>query len=157
MIGLREENKRLAGEYDCLLKDFEECKAQLRKWQAPVQTSDDSIQKDLEKLHLAIDGWVYDAVADVKDDLLYERCLLEHRKLQRQQRRTKFEDFIKTSAVNTWGPYSCSNFFILSLIIQWILDELVFREQYPHAVTPSHVRALRDIEEAMRTCSQPRG
>ena len=157
IIELREENKHLIEERDCLLNDFEECKTQLLKWQAPVQISDDSLQRNLEKTHRAIDDWVYDAIVDAEDNFLYELSLKEHQRLQKQQHCTEFEGFIKNSPVHTWGPYLCSNFFILSLIVQWILDELVFRREYPLALAPSQAQALREIEEAMRNSSQYRG
>ena len=154
---LLQDSERRKAEYDSLLEDFEECKTQLLKWQAPVQTSDDSMQKTLEKIHRAIDGWVYDAVAHVEDNVLYNLCLKEHRDLQKQQRCSRFEAFIKNSVVQVWGPYSCSNFLILSLVIQWILDEYVFREKYPLTVSLAHTRALGELEDAMKAAGQSRG
>ena len=154
---LLEDCERHKVEYDSLLGDFEECKTQLFKWQTPVQTSDDSMQKTLEKIHRAIDGWVYDATVHADDNLLYGRCMKEHHNLQKQQRCTKFEAFIKISAVQTWGPYSCSNFWILSLIVQWILNEYVFREPYPLTISPVHARAVGDLENAMRAATQSKG
>lgn len=154
---LTDENMRLIQERDDLIADLEECKAELFKRIPPTQISDDTIQKAFERICRSIDGFVFDTMGDiVPDDALYNFC----QKKQQSQKREKqkpldpLSEFIKEADISAWGPYDCSNFYILSVIIQWILDEFIFRKGYPMGITEQQIRVLKEVEKGMCHASQ---
>ena len=148
-----EENTRLIHEKEDLIADLEECKAELFKRLSPTQISDDSIQKGFEQIRRSIDGFVFDIMADVADDVLYKTC----QRMQQSQKRkpwTRLSGFIRKADISAWGPYDSSNFYILSVIIQWILDEYVFTKSYPMGITEEQIQILKEVEKGMQHTSQ---
>ena len=149
---LTAENTRLIQEREALIADLEECKLELFKRMPPFQISDDSIQRAFKRIRQSIDGFVFDIMRDnVVDDALYKLCRKEQQ--SQKQKAGKFQSplsrFIQNKDVSAWGPYECSNLYILSVIIQWILDEYVFGKSYPMGVTDEHIRVLEEVEEGM--------
>ena len=159
ILKLREENKSLTQEQYELTADLEQCKAELFAWKPPSQISDDSIQKDLERIRQSIDSFVYDAMVDVEDDALYHFCEKQYQKYKKQKGKnsSRFGNFIKTADISAWGQYGCSNFYILSVILEWILDEYIFPDPYPKGITPVQKETTRDVEKGMRHPSQGKG
>ena len=118
----------------------------------PTQISDDSIQKALERIRGSIDEFVFDVIRNVADDVLYNFCRANQQKSKQKRRKSRnsLSRFIKKKDISLWGPYECSNFYILSVIIQWALDEFVFRSQYPMGITEKQIRFLEEIAEGLR-------
>lgn len=160
MSKLTEEKKRLIEERDELTADLEQCKSALFTLYPQTQISDDTIQRDLEGIHQSIDGFAYDAMIDVDDDgALYDFCVNQQQEYKGFERRhpTPLGNFIMNEDIRAWGPYECSNFFILSVILQWILDEYVFKEKYPHGISNAQKSTLVEVEDSMRYPSQGKG
>ncbi len=149
---LMKENTRLIHEREDLIDDLEECKVELFKRMPPTQISDYSIRKAFERIRGSIDSFVFDTMGDVAgDDALYDFCREKQRKQKQKTRRfwDPLGKFINKQDVNLWGPYECSNFFILSVIIQWILDEFVFRKSYPLGISKAQIGLLEQVEKGM--------
>ena len=147
---------RLMQERENLIADLEECKTELFKRMPPTQISDDTIQKAFERICRSIDGFVFDTTGDVVDDALYNLC--QKKRLSQKQKRRKsrnpLSEFIKKADISAWGPYDCSNCYILSVIIQWILDTYVFGKSYPMGITEQQIRILKEVEKGMCHASQ---
>lgn len=60
----------------------------------------------------------------------------------------------RTGDISVWGPYNCSNFYILSVIIQWVLDEFVFSRSYPMGITEKQIDVLKEVEKGMTHANQ---
>ena len=153
MSTLTAENTRLIQEREALIANLEECKSELFKRTPPTQISDDSVQKAFQRIRQSIDGFVFDIMRDiVVDDALYKLCQKEQQ--SQKQKAGKFRNplssFIQRKDISAWGPYECSNLYILSVIIQWILDEFIFGKSYPMGITDEHIRVLEEVEEGMR-------
>ena len=56
--------------------------------------------------------------------------------------------------IRAWGPYECSNFYILSVLIQWILDEYAFKCKYPMGTTKEQRATLKEVEKGLCHASQ---
>ena len=141
----KDENKRLMQEREYLIINLEECKSDLFKRMPRTQISDDSVQKAVERIWESIDDFVYEVMKDVDDNALYKLC----RRKQKQKRRKSPKNVITREDIGVWGPYECSNFYILSVIIQWVLDVNVFANRYPLGITPAQTRVLEEIEKGM--------
>lgn len=149
---LTEENTRLIQERESLIADLEECKSELFKRMPPTQKSDRSIQKAFERIRQSIDGFVFDIMRDeVADDALYNFCQKEQQSQKQKTRKSQnpLSKFIKKANINAWGPYDCSNLYILSVIIQWILDEFIFGKRYPIGITEEQTRILKEVERGI--------
>ena len=108
-------------ELDSLTEDLEQCKAELFASKPATQVSDDAIQKQLEVIRQSIDSFAYDAMIDVDDDdALYHFCEREHRKYKKRKGRqcSRLGTYIRKADIRAWGPYGCSNFYILSVILE---------------------------------------
>ena len=153
------ENQRLCVQRAELLGEIDEFKAALAALRPPIQSSDDSIQRRFEGIHQAIDSWVFEAMQNYEDEALYRFSIKmkQHAKSKKPKNRTEFENFIRKSDVRSWGQYSCSNFLILSIIIQWILDVNIFRQQLPLGISSTYIPTLKDVEQAMRKSGQMKG
>ena len=148
---LRGENARLIQERESLMMDLEDCKSDLLKRMPPTQISDDFIQKALERIRESIDEFVFEIMGDIGDDALYRSCQRKQQKRKQRSRKSPnaLNSFIMKENISLWGPYECSNFYILSVIIQWILDEFVFKYHYPMGVTEEKIRVLEEVEKGM--------
>lgn len=142
-------NARLIQERESLRMDLEECKLDLLKRMPPIQISDDSIQKALERIHGSIDEFVFEIMGDVDEDALHKFCQRKHQKRKRKSRSNPLNNFIMKEDISLWGPYECSNFYILSVIIQWVLDDFVFKHDNPVGVTGEHIKVLEEVEKGM--------
>ena len=153
---LKRVNARLIQERESLRMDLEECTSDLLKRMPPTQISDDSIQKALERIHGSIDEFVFEIMGDIDEDALYKFCQRKHQKRNRKSRKppNPLNSFIMKEDISLWGPYECSNFYILSVIIQWILDDFVFRYDNPRGVTEEHIRVLKEVEKGMWQASR---
>lgn len=153
---LMEERRRLIEERGALIKDLEECKSELFKRMPPTQISDDSIQKALGRIHGSIDSFVFDIMVDIVDNALYNYCRKQQQAQKPKTRKSRYrlDKFIRKADISAWGPYKGSNFYILSVIIQWILDTFVFDNPYPMGITEEHIRMLKEVEKGMTHASQ---
>lgn len=158
-VMLKEETTRLMQEREDLIADLEECKSELFKRIPPTQVSDDTIQQAIEQIRRAIDSFVFDSMGDAVDDALYDLFQKEQQLQKQKKRKSKnpLRNFIKKADISAWGPYDCSNFYILSVIIQWILDEYVFRKSYPMGITRDQIRCLEEVIKGMRHANQAQG
>lgn len=149
---IKAENKRLMQERDALRVDFEECSSELYKRMPANQITDSSIQKEFARLRLSIDVFVFEVMKDeVADDALFKLCQKEQ-KSQKQKTgrlRTPLSKIIQHADISAWGPYECSNLYILSVIIQWILDEFIFGKSYPVGITDEQIQVIEEVEEGM--------
>ena len=160
IITLTEENARLLQERKYLIADLEECKAELFRRMPPTQISDSSIKTGFEQIHRSIDSFVYDVMRDVvDDDALHRYCLDLQRRPKRKRRRSRnpFHECVRKADISTWGPYSCSNMYILSVVIQYILDDFVFMKPYPIGITDAQLLVLKEVEKAMLHTGQAPG
>lgn len=148
---LKEENTRLMQERENLITDLEECKSDLFRRMPPDQISDEYIRKALERIRGSIDEFVFDTMGDVADDVLYNSCQRKQQKWQQksQKPRNFLDTLIMKQDIRAWEPYECSNFSILSAIIQWILDEYVFKSKYPMGITKEQKATLEEVEKGM--------
>ena len=149
---LTAENTRLIQERESLIADLEECKSELFKRMPPSQISDDSIQKAYRRIHQSIDSFVFDIMSDeVVDDALYILCQKEQRLQKQKTRKTRnsLSKYISSAEISAWGPYECSNLYILSVIIQWILDEFIFGESYPIGVPEEQIRTIEEVAKGI--------
>lgn len=90
-------------------------------------------------------------MGDGDDDALYNLC---QRKKQKQNPKRRISqnllsNFLNKEDISVWGPYDCSNFYILSVIIQWVLDEFVFGREYSVGIIEDQVRILKDVSRGM--------
>ena len=157
---LAEENARLLQERKYLIADLEECKTELFRRMPPTQISDSSIKTVFEQIHRSIDSFVYDVMRDVvDDDALHSYCLDLQRRPKRKRRRSRnpFHEYVRKADISTWGLYSCSNMYILSVVIQFILDEFVFKKPYPIGITDAQLLVLKEVEKAMLHTGQAPG
>ena len=157
---LTEENGRLLQERKYLIGDLEECKAELFKRMPPTQISDSSIQTVFEQIHRSIDSLVYDVMDDVvDDDALYCYCLNLQRRPKQKRRRSRdpLHEFFRKANISTWGPYICSNLYILSVVIQCILENFVFKKPCPIGITDTQCLVLKEVEKAMLHTGQAPG
>ena len=152
---LKAENTRLVQERETLIMNLEECKSDLFKRMPSNQISDDSIRKALERIRGSIDDFVFDTMEDVANDL-YTFCQRKQQKRKQKSRRPRnsLNNFIMMQDIKAWGPYECSNFYILSVIIQWVLDEYVFKSKYPMGITEEQKGTLEEVERGMRHASR---
>lgn len=56
--------------------------------------------------------------------------------------------------ISLWGPYECSNFYILSVIIQWIIDDFVLKYNNPMDVNMEQKIVLEEVEKGMWQASR---
>ena len=149
----QDEISKLNDENAGLLTDLEQCKDALFNLQPLGQISDDSAQKEWERILGAIDGLVYDTMVDARDDALHTTW----RKLRQDRKKKGATKMIKRREMRVWARFSCANFLILSSIIQWILDKHIFRKAYPLSIEPKEIGFLKDIERGMRQSTHTRG
>ena len=160
IITLTEENARLLQERECLIADLEECKAELFRRMPPTQISDSSIKTVCEQIHRSIDSFVYDVMEGVVDDdalRRYSLDLQQRPKRKRRKSRDPLHEFVRKADISAWGPYDCSNLYILSVVIQFILDHFVFKKTYPIAITDEQSLVLIEVEKAMLHTAQAPG
>ena len=152
MSRLERENTRLIQGKEALAADLEELKKDFFRQIPPTQISDDTIQKALERIRGSIDEFVFDVMRNVADDVLFNLCRANQQKPKQKGRKTRnmLSRFMKKEDIRLWGPYECSNFYILSVIIQWVLDEFIFRFQYPMGITEKQIRFLEEVAEGLR-------
>ena len=148
---LKAENTRLMQERENLIVDLEECKSDLFRRMPRNQVSDEAIGKALERIRGSIDDFVFDTVGDVGDNVLYKFCQGKQQKRQQKSQtpRNFLDNLIMMQDIRAWGPYDCSNFYILSAIIQWVLDEYVFQSKYPMGITEEQKATLEEVEKGM--------
>ena len=158
MARLTEENARLTAEKEDLTTDLEECKSELFKRVPKNQVSDSTIRDDFERIHQSIDDFVFDIMADVDDDsALYRHCQRKQsqkRGAPKHDLQSQLNSFIRSQDLSEWGPYESSNLYILSVVIQWVLDEYVFKKSHPLRITARHIQFVREVEVAMRHTGQ---
>lgn len=150
---LKAENTRLMQERDALIVDLQERDAELWKRMPPNQISEPSIKEAFKQIRSSIDGFVFDIMRDeVADDALLLLCQKEQRSQKQQtgKLRISLSEFIRNADLSAWGPYECSNLYILSVIIQWIIDEFIFSESYPMGITNEQIQVMEEVEEGMR-------
>ena len=131
------------------------------------QVPEGCIAQKYEELQKAIDIWVYDAMVDCAEDTLHEffkeprdelQSLYESfRQPQCRIKGLEIQRFIFDTNVETMRSCERSNFFILSVLIRWILDEYVFSERYPVGIYPEQAQFISDIADGMRCYCPPRG
>ena len=154
VLKLTGENARLDAEKENLSLNLEECKSELFKRVPATQISDEAIEKDTELLHQSIDEFVFDIMKEeASDDALYKMCQKQRyrrRKSRRRAPRNGLNDFIRSQDIRAWGQYHSSNLYILSVIIQWILDEYIFREGYPMSISEKQIHFMKEVERGMQ-------
>lgn len=150
---LSEVNEALIREREDLNSDLDQLQEKYFALQPHDQISDDSIQKDVEKIHGAIDGLIYDIMVDAKDDALYRNW----KRIRRDPKKRKAAKIVRRSDMHRWSGFGCSNFLILSAIIQWILHEYIFRKSYPLSITSKQEHFLREVEKSMTQSSCAQG
>lgn len=78
-------------------------------------------------------------MGDGDDDALYNLCQRKKQKQKQKPKRRISQDllsvFLDKEDISIWGPYDCSNLYILFVIIQWVLDEFVFGRESPVGIT----------------------
>ena len=164
----KEENKHSRQEREDLMIESEAWRSALFRRIPRTQISDECLQKALERIQGSIDDFVYDVMRDVDDDddddALYNLCRKEQRQQQQQKqkkpnpkRRDTLDHVITGEDIRVWGPYECSNFYILSVLIQKILDEFVFANKYPLGITTAQIKVLDEVEKGMRYVSKNKG
>lgn len=144
---------KLKNENAGLLTDLEDCKDSLCDLQPWEQITDDSVQKEWERILGAIDGLVYEIMVDAKDDALYSTW----KKLRQDRKQLRVIQMIKESDVRAWAQFACSNFLILSIVIQWILDEYIFRNEFPLSIDSNEIGFIKEIEKGVRQSNNKRG
>ena len=157
---LTDDNARLLQEKEELKADLEECNAELLTRIPPSQISDSSIKTALKQMHRSIDSFVYDVLKDVVDDdalHCYCRKLQRRPKQRRRGSRNPLHEFVRKANISTWGSHSSSNFYILSVVIQGILDHFVFKKNYPIGITEKQCQVLMEVEKAMLHTGQAPG
>ena len=149
---LEGENTRLVQEKEALIADLEELQKDFFRRMPLTQISDDTIQKALERIRGSIDEFAFDVMRNVADDVLYNLCRANQQKPKQKRRKSgnSLSRFIKKEDISLWGPYECSNFYIFSVIIQWALDEFVFRFRYPMGIIEEQTRFLEEVAEGLR-------
>ena len=153
---LKGENTRLMQERESLIWDLEECKSDLLKRMPRPQISDDCVRKASERIRVSIDDFVYEVMRDSADDALLKYCgRKQHKHKQKKRKSLKYP--ITKDDINAWGPYECSNFYILSVIIQRVLDEFVSDSKYPIGITAGQIKVLDDIEKGILHAGQIQG
>lgn len=90
-------------------------------------------------------------MGDGDDDALYNLC---QRKKQKQKPKRRISQdllsiFLNKEDISVWRPYDCFNFYILSVIIQWVLDEIVFGRENSVGITEDQIRILKDVSRGM--------
>ena len=148
---LAEQNKRLQEELVQLEEEIHEYRSDLTALRFPDQCSDESIQKTLEGIHRAIDDWVFEALSRSEENALYRLCQKQYQAQRQQKGRSRFsKKFISKSWEWNLGPYPCSDHFVLSMVIQWILDEEIFRRRYPLVLSEPQRSFLEEVEHALK-------
>ena len=155
---LIQENARLIAEKEDLITDLEEYRFELFKRVPKNQVSDCDLRDVFENIHQSIDDFVFDIMSDVDDNgALYKYCQRVQSPRQTSRKRdclTQFHNFIRNQDVDAWGPFESSNLYILSVIIQWTLDEYIFKKSHPLGITAKHVQFVSEVEVAMRHTGQ---
>ena len=150
---LKDENDGLKQERDEVYADLEHCKETLFALQLPGQVSDDRFQKDLERIQGAIDGLVYDIMVDARDDAMYTIW----KQPRKDHKKRRAAEIIEKSQMRAWAHFTCSNFLILSTIIQWILDKYIFQQRYPLSISPDEIVMIEEVENSMKQSGHTNG
>ena len=99
MSVLEGENTRLIKENQNLIKDLEDCKAELFKRMPHTEISDASIQNAVEKIWISIDSFVYDIMRDDADDALYKLCQRKRKKQEKRKSHYGLSNFIRRADI----------------------------------------------------------
>ena len=155
---LAEQNKRLQEERAQLEEEIHEYRSDLTALRFPEHCSDESIQKSLERIHRAIDDWVFEALSRSEENVLYRLCQKQYQAQRQQKGRSRFgKKFLSKSFTWNQGPYPCSDHFILSKVIQWILDEEIFQRHYPLVLSKVQRKFLDEVNHALRNAFTIKG
>ena len=154
---LKQENHWLDQEREELTSNLKQCQSELFALRPATQITDESLRKDLLQIRQEIDDFVYSAMVDVEDDALYDFCTKQYQTPKKQKEPNELGRFIRRADLTAWGPYPYSNFYILSIILEWTLNEYVFKESYPLVINKARKDVLRDIEDGMRHSRQAEG
>lgn len=147
------ENESLAQQVEDIAADLYECKAELFALRPADQISEDTLQKNLKTIHHAIERWVLRAMGDYDEGALADRW----KKLQKQHHDPRLDQLIRVADIEHWAHFECSNFFLLSMVIQWVLDEYIFTRPVPYSLTILQMDFVKEIEEGMAYCATQNG
>ncbi|KAL9023630.1 MAG: hypothetical protein Q9196_007080 [Gyalolechia fulgens] len=151
---LKKENDWLDQEREDLIADLKRCQSELSALRPATQITDESLRRDLLRIRQEIDDFVYSAMVDVEDDALYTFCMKQSQTPKKQKEPTELGRFVRKADITAWGPYPYSNFCILSIILEWTLNEYVFKERYPLVIKKARKEVLGEIEDGMRHSRQ---
>ena len=98
-----------------------------------------------------MNDFVFNTIEDVPNNALYGFCERKQQKRKQKSRkpRNSLNKYIMMQDIKAWGQYECSNFYILSVIIEWILEEYVFKSKYPMGITEKQRGTLEEVEKGM--------
>lgn len=142
-----------------LRADLEECKRKIFEQQPYAQVSGGTLQADYAALQRGIDEWVYDALADAEEGSFMPFYIEKFRqdrvnspvhKYLRRGDQARYNPFLL-------GNFGSSDFLVVSIVIQWILDAYIFDRPFPIGLSIQEEKFIDFVQDGMRSLTPTRG
>lgn len=114
------------------------------------------IMLDYQKIKMAIEGWVHDAVADSEDNALYEYFKQQRNGVETTQG-SRMQRFLYENELEKMGPHRYSNHFILTVLIHYGLSHSLRFKHYPIGISHAQAQFMLGIEMGISYLHSPRG
>lgn len=114
------------------------------------------ITLDYQKIKMAIEGWVHDAVVDSEDNALYEYFKQQRNGVETTEG-SRMQRFLYENELEKMGPHRYSNHFILTVLIHDALGRSLNCHHYPIGISHAQAAFMADVEMGISKLHYPRG
>ena len=142
-----------------LRADLEECKTKIFEQQPYAQVSGGSLQRDYNALQRGIDEWVYDALVDAEEGSFMNFYM---EKFRQDRSHSPVHKYLRRGDQARYNPFllgnfGSSDFLIVSIVIQWILDAYIFDRRFPIGLSVQMEKFIDFVQDGMRGLTPTRG